>query len=83
MNPRLPPCEYAAAQRFAESHFRRWIPPSDAKLGVQSQPIGEQEGNDLVDGWLVGDHAGVALVLVQGQAGAGDAVGSLAEQLRV
>jgi hypothetical protein len=33
--------------------------------------VGAQEGDDLADGWLVGQHAGVALVLVQEQAGVG------------
>ena len=54
-----------------------WQPLSGWRLAV-----GAQEGDDLADGWLVGHHAGVALVLVQAQAGVGDALGGLLEQLQ-
>src|SRR5512132_2461679 len=53
-----------------------WQPRSDSRLLV-----GAQEGDDLADGWLVGQHAGVALVRVQAQAAVGDALGRLPEQL--
>ena len=54
-----------------------WQPRSGSRLVV-----GAQEGDDLADGWLAGQHAGVALVRVQAQAAVGDALGRLPEQSR-
>jgi hypothetical protein len=65
------------------------LPDVDARTTAERQlpsgshlVVGAQEGDDLADGPLVGQHAGVALVRVQAQAASRDALGRLPEQLR-